>query len=120
RGPLLDRTHDRLSQLERWRRELSLRCTRGTNEGPDLVRILFAERSLDADETSTPGARVMRKASETLSASSPPESMKGTPAFRSLRSVQSNGLPRPPGRVAPLGGRASKIRRSTTCAYWRI
>ena len=31
------------------------------------------------EETSTPGARVMRKASPTLPASSPPESMNGTP-----------------------------------------
>src|SRR5262245_44232182 len=65
------------------------------------------------DDTSTPGARVIRRASDTLSASRPPDSMKGTGALISFRSVQSNGLPSPPGRVASLGARASKIRRST-------
>src|SRR5262249_41474953 len=33
------------------------------------------------EDTSTPGARVMRSASATLPASSPPESMNGTPAL---------------------------------------
>ena len=37
------------------------------------------------DDTSTAGARVMRSASATLPASSPPESMNGTPGSRSLQ-----------------------------------
>src|SRR6202007_3056417 len=48
------------------------------------------------EETSTPGALVIRRASATLPASSPPESMKGTPRTSFSRSRQSNGLPRPP------------------------
>src|SRR5262249_13454424 len=117
RGPLLDRTHPN------WRggEESSASAARAARMNAWILSGSFSPGARSTpDDTSTPGARVMRKASDTLSASSPPESMKGTPAFRSLRSVQSNVLPRPPGRVASLGARASKIRRSTTCAYWRI
>ena len=59
------------------------------------------------EETSTPPARVIRKASATLPASRPPESMNGMPGSRFSRSCQSNDLPRPPGRVASRGARAS-------------
>src|SRR4029077_19895872 len=68
------------------------------------------------EETSTPGARVMRKASPTLPASSPPDSMNGTPGSRSSSKCQSKTLPRPPGRVASRGARASNNRRSATPA----
>src|SRR3954447_17005241 len=68
------------------------------------------------DETSTPGARVMRSASATLLASRPPESMYGTSVSRFCRSRQSKLLPSPPGLVAARGARASKIRRSATPA----
>src|SRR5262249_41432197 len=52
------------------------------------------------DETSTAGARVIRNASATLSASRPPESMNGTPGLTPCRSCQSKLFPSPPGRVA--------------------
>src|SRR5262249_51170096 len=42
------------------------------------------------EDTSTARARVMRNASATLPASSPPESMKGTPGSRFSSSRQSN------------------------------
>src|ERR1700683_4757908 len=69
------------------------------------------------EDTSTPGAEVMRNASATFAAFSPPESMKGTPGCRSCRRRQSKGLPSPPGRVASCGARASNNRRSTSGAY---
>ena len=58
------------------------------------------------EETSTPGARVMRSASATLPASSPPESMNGTPASRFSSSRQSNALAEParPRRLARRAG----------------
>src|SRR3954469_9880307 len=65
------------------------------------------------EETSTPPARVMRSASATLSALSPPESMNGIGRSRFSSRRQSKGLPRPPGRVASRGARASNSRRST-------
>src|SRR6185437_3905483 len=68
------------------------------------------------DDTSTPGALVMRNASATLPASSPHDSMNGIRESTPASSVQSNGVPSPPGRVASLGGRASKISRSATWA----
>src|SRR5450830_1094151 len=68
------------------------------------------------EDTSTPGALVMRIASVTLSASSPPDSMNGMPTSMPLSSVQSNGVPSPPGRVASCGARASKISQSATLA----
>src|SRR5579863_3827682 len=64
------------------------------------------------EETSTPGARVIRSASPTLPASSPPESMNGTLVSRSSSKFQSKALPRPPGRVASRGGNASNSKRS--------
>jgi hypothetical protein len=68
------------------------------------------------EDTSTPGARVMRRASATLSTSSPPESMNGA-AVAILRSkCQSNLRPRPPGRDASRGARASNISRSAWCS----
>src|SRR4029077_18505637 len=63
------------------------------------------------DETSTPGARVMRSASATFSGFKPPESMNGIDKSIFSSRCQSNGLPRPPGRVASRGGRASNSRR---------
>src|SRR5665213_166651 len=66
------------------------------------------------DDTSTPSARVMRNASATLPALSPPDSMKGIPGSTPLSSVQSNGVPSPPGRVASCGARASNKIRSAT------
>src|ERR1043166_2527335 len=68
------------------------------------------------EDTSTARACVMRKASATLPASSPPESMKGTPGSRLSTRRQSNDLPSPPGRVASRGGRASNSSRSATPA----
>ena len=83
---------------------------RGADEGADLVRDPSRRaRARRPEETSTAGARVMRSASATLPASSPPDSMNGTPGSRPSSSVQSNGLPRPPGRVASRGARASKM-----------
>src|ERR1035437_6239376 len=68
------------------------------------ARILSASFSPGArstpEDTSTPGARVMRNASATLPASSPPDSMSGIPGSTPLSNVQSNGWPSPPGRVA--------------------
>src|SRR5499427_1167287 len=66
------------------------------------------------EETSTPGAAVMRSASATLRASRPPESMNGTRVWRFSSSRQSKRLPSPPGRVALSSARASKISRSAT------
>src|SRR5262249_54005191 len=82
------------------------------------ARILSASFSPGArstpDETSTPGAAVMRSASTTLSASRPPESMNGARVCTFSSSRQSKRLPSPPGRVAASSARASKIRRSAT------
>src|SRR5262252_4946742 len=72
------------------------------------------------EETSTPGADVIRSASATLLASRPPESRNGTPGSIPSSSRQSKLLPRPPGRVAVRGARASNSRRSATLAYCRI
>src|SRR5258708_21189434 len=68
------------------------------------------------EETSTPPARVTQAASATFSAVRPPETMNGSlrSSFSSTR--QSNTAPRPPGRVAPLGARASHRMRSATAA----
>src|SRR5215213_3235056 len=52
------------------------------------------------EETSTPPAFVIASASATLPACSPPDSMKGIGSLRFSSRCQSNGLPRPPGRVA--------------------
>src|SRR5581483_4318793 len=64
------------------------------------------------DDTSTAGARVTRIASATLPASSPPDSMNGTPGSRFSNNRQSKVLPSPPGRVASRGARASNKSRS--------
>src|SRR5262249_17084318 len=66
------------------------------------------------EDTSTPSARVMRSASPTFSASRPPESMNGTVRSTCPSNPQSKRRPRPPGRVAALGARASKMRLSAT------
>src|SRR5262249_2695117 len=71
------------------------------------------------EETSTPGAAVMRSASATLSASRPPESMNGAQVWTFSSSRQSKRLPSPPGRVAASSARASKIRRSATSSECR-
>src|SRR6185312_3995351 len=68
------------------------------------------------EETSTPRAPVMAMASVTLPASRPPDSIHGTPGSTPRNRVQSNLLPRPPGRVASAGGRASNRSRSATLA----
>src|SRR5262249_44090205 len=72
------------------------------------------------EETSTPGAAVMRSASTTLSASRPPESMNGARVWTFSSSRQSKRLPSPPGRVAASSARASKIRRSATSSQRRV
>src|SRR4051794_31666874 len=59
------------------------------------------------EETSIARARVMRKASATFAASSPPERKYDSPVSTLSRSCQSKLLPSPPGRVAPCGARAS-------------
>src|SRR5215510_6559081 len=54
----------------------------------------FAPGALSTpEETSTPGARVMRSASATFPAFNPPESMNGIDRSRFSRRCQSNGLP---------------------------
>src|SRR5947209_3431748 len=68
------------------------------------------------EDTSTPGAAVMRSACATFSASSPPESMKGTRVCTFSSSRQSKRRPSPPGRVASTSARASKISRSATAS----
>src|SRR5262245_51219759 len=68
------------------------------------------------DETSTPGACVIRSAVATLSGSRPPESMKGMLRSRCSSRCQSNDLPSPPGRVASRGARASNSSRSAIVA----
>src|SRR5690348_385495 len=68
------------------------------------------------DETSMPAARVIRNASPTFCASSPPDSMNGTLACTFSSSRQSKVLPSPPGRVASRGARASNNNRSATSA----
>src|SRR5215470_4151087 len=66
------------------------------------------------EEISTPGAEVIRTASATLSASRPPERRNGTPGSMPSSSRQSKLLPRPPGRVAVRGARASNSSQSAT------
>src|SRR5262249_49701038 len=68
------------------------------------------------EETSTPGAAVMRSAWATFSASRPPESMNGRRVCTFSRSRQSKRRPSPPGRVASASARASKISRSATAS----
>src|SRR5262249_49901299 len=68
------------------------------------------------EDTSTPPARVMRTASATLPAWSPPDTMNGSARSRFCSTCQSNTAPSPPGRVAPLGGWASNRMRSHTAA----
>src|SRR3984893_4394339 len=68
------------------------------------------------EDTSTPPARVTRMACATFSAVRPPETRNGSFKSRFSSRCQSNTAPRPPGRVAPLGGRASNRMRSATAA----
>ena len=85
------------------------RLTRGIrfahrpHKGPNSRRVLDARHASRPRTRHRPrGARVIASACPTLPGSSPPESMKGTPGSRPIRSVQSKGRPSPPGRVASL------------------
>ena len=77
------------------------RLPRRAHKGTDLIRIFLARARSTPEDTSTPGARVMRKASPTLPASSPPDSMNGTPGARFSRvPVERLSQPTRPCRLA--------------------
>src|SRR5262249_38167497 len=112
-GLALD-SHEPLATL----RSLALAALRAARTKARILSGSFSPGARSTpEETSTPGAEVMRSASATLLASRPPESRNGTPGSMPFRSLQSKLLPRPPGRVAVRGARASNKRRSTTLAY---
>ena len=108
--------------LSSWsgRRAVASASARGADEGADFVRIFFAGRALDAGRHIDAGrARDAQRLGD-IARIEPARQHERHAGIDALSSVQSNGLPSPPGRVASCGARASKISRSATCAYWRI